>query len=105
MKKAKKVSIIAKGRGAKARVFNGRKTKTVGGLKKSDLKKNKDGRVVSAKMSIQAKKRFSGSAIAKWAGAVQKARKAIGAKGFVAVGGKSRQGQALLAKARSFFRK
>merc|ERR1740121_3050105 len=37
MKKAMKVSIIAGGRLAKVQVFTGRKTRTVGGLKKSNL--------------------------------------------------------------------
>ena len=37
--------------------------------------------------------------------AVQKARKALGIKGFCAVGGKAGKGKALLAKARSFYKK
>ena len=48
-KKAKRVSKIAKGRMAKVMVFKGRKEKTVGGMKASDLVKNKNGRVVSKK--------------------------------------------------------
>merc|ERR1719318_191679 len=74
-KKAMRVSKVARGRGAKARVFRGGKERTSGGLKKSDLVKNKDGK------------------------AVVQARKALGIKGFVPVGGKTSRGQALLKKA------
>ena len=35
-----------------------RKTKTVGGLKQSDLKKNINGKIVSVKASIRAKKTY-----------------------------------------------
>jgi len=100
MKMAKKVSI----KGKKWQVFSGKKVKTVGGLSKKDLKKNKNGKVVSAKQSAQAKKAY-GSTIGKWNVAVQKARKALGIKGFVAIGGKKKEGQAFLAKARSFYKK
>merc|ERR1711970_724396 len=58
-KKAKRVSKIAKGRGAKARVFKGQKAKTVGGLKKSDIVKNKNGKFVSKKKSAVGKKLFA----------------------------------------------
>lgn len=100
-RKAKKVSVIGKGKLAKVMVFKGSKAKTVGGLKKSDLCKNKHGRVVSKKMSQRAK---SGKS-AEWCKAVVKARAALKIKGFCAVGGKSSQGKALLAKARSFYKK
>jgi len=85
-------------------VFSGKKLKTKGGLTKKDLKKNKDGKVVSAKKSALAKKRYA-SGIGRWNAAVQKARKALGIKGFVAIGGKKKEGQAFLAKARSFYKK
>jgi len=100
MKKAMKVSI----KGKKWQVFSGKKVKTIGGLQKKDLKKNKNGKVVSAKQSAAAKKAYAGT-IGKWNVAVQKARKALGVKGFVAIGGKSKEGQAFLAKARSFYKK
>merc|ERR1719336_3642643 len=103
--KAMKVSKIAKGKRAKSSVFRGTKVKTSGGLKKSDLKRNKNGKVVSVKASAVAKKRFAKSKIFKWSEAVGKARKALGVKGFLAIGGKSKAGQALLAKARSFHKK
>merc|ERR1712018_788007 len=100
-KKAKRVSKIARGRGAKARVFRGSKAATGGGLKKSDLVKNKNGKVVSKKSSARAKKAYQKNGLAKWTKACQQARKSMGIKGFQAVGGKSAKGQALLKKARS----
>merc|ERR1711911_134415 len=101
-KKAMKVTKIARGRGAKARVFNGSKEKTTSGLKKSDLTRNKQGKVVSKKSSIRAKKTYQKNGLAKWTKACQQARKAMGIKGFQAIGGKTAKGQALLKKARSF---
>merc|ERR1719330_361006 len=101
MKKAKKVSIIGRGRLAKSQVFKGRKTRTSGGLKKSDLKRNKNGKIVSIKKSNFAKK----SKIGKWATAVVAARQSLNVKGFCAVGGKTKQGQQLLAKVRSLYRR
>merc|ERR1711948_63206 len=100
-KKAMKKSVVARGRGARARVFSGKKAKTVGGLTKDGLTRNKSGRVVSRKASAAAKKKFASSGLAAWGKAVSKARKALGLKGFVAVGGKSAQGKALYAKAKA----
>merc|ERR1712151_1349585 len=100
-KKAMKVSIIARGKMSKSQVWKGRRVKTVGGLQKADLIKNKYGKVVSKKRSLTAKK----GKIAKWAGAVVAARKALSIKGFVAIGGKGAKGQELLKKARSFYKK
>merc|ERR1712157_187361 len=98
MKKAKRVSIVAKGSQAKASVFSGRKVKTVGGLTKASLVKSKSGKVVSKKMSAQGKKVY-GKTIKAWADATKAARKALGIKGFVPMGGKSAAGRALYAKA------
>merc|ERR1712190_513206 len=100
-----KVSVIAKGKRARASVFNGSKVKTYTGLKKSDLTKNKNGKIVSKKASAWAKKRPGFKKIVAWGAAFAKARKALGVKGFVACGGKTKQGQALLAKTRSFYKK
>merc|ERR1712007_15160 len=58
-KKVKKVSKIAKGKMARSVVFRGLREKTVGGLKKDGLKKNKGGKVVSKKSSVAASKRFA----------------------------------------------
>merc|ERR1712212_1218018 len=101
-KAAKKPSIIAKGRGAKARVFFGKKSKTSGGLKKGDLVKSKSGKIVSRKSSERAKKNFRNNGLAKYAVALKKARSALGIKGLVPIGGKTQRGQALLKKVRSF---
>merc|ERR1712199_88091 len=72
--KKKAVSKIAKGKMAKAVVFRGTKEKTVGGMTKSDLIKNKYGKIVSKKRSQLAKKN---NFIKGWTTAVQKARKAL----------------------------
>merc|ERR1712226_1073718 len=96
-------SVIAKGKRAKVSVFKGAKVKTLSGLKKSDLKKSKSGKIVSVKQSAAGKKAYK--RIAGWNAAVVKARKALGIKGFAVIGGKSKPGQTLLAKARSFYKK
>jgi hypothetical protein len=105
MKKAMKVSKVAKGKRAKSSVFRGTKEKTTSGLKKSDLTRNKQGKVVSKKASAAGKKLYQKNGLAKWTKACQQARKALGIKGFQVIGGKTSRGQALLKKARSIFRK
>merc|ERR1712178_507584 len=90
--KKKTVSKIATGRLAKVLVFRGSKEKTVGGMKASDLTKNKSGRVVSKKRSAFAKK-------SPWMAAVKKARTALKIHGFVAL----KKGTPLYQKAREFF--
>merc|ERR1740131_301576 len=85
VRKAKKVSVIAAGPRAKSSVFSGRKQKTKGGLTKGGLVKNKEGKVVSRKMSANAKKAYASSAIKSWADACKAARKALGITGFVPV--------------------
>jgi len=72
--------------------------KSKGGLKKDALLKTKSGKIVSKKMHAFGKK-------SKWIAAVSKARKALGYKGFVPVGGKSAKGAAFLKKAKSFYKK
>merc|ERR1712187_937566 len=99
--KAKRVSAVAKGKGAKARVFRGKKAKTATGLTKEKLMKNKSGKVVSKKASAAGKKAWVKNGLKAWADAVKKARKELGLKGFVAIGGKSAAGKALYAKAKS----
>merc|ERR1712107_261196 len=99
MKKAMRVSKIAKGKMRKSVVFRGLKEKTSGGLTKAALQKNKRGKVVSKKASAHGKKQFQN--ISAWQKACQAARNALGITGFCAVGGKSAQGRALYAKAKS----
>ena len=95
--KKKAVSKIAKGKLAKLVVFRGSKAKTSSGLSKSDLTKNKNGKIVSKKQSAQGKKAYAN--IKGWTVAVQKARKALGVKGFVAV----KKGTPLYKKAKELF--
>merc|ERR1711871_302811 len=92
-KKKKKVSKIAKGKFRKVLVLRGKKEKTVGGLKASDLIKNKNGKVVSKKASAKAKK-------SPWIAAVTAARSALKLKGFVAI----KKGSPLYAKAKSLYK-
>merc|ERR1712054_431627 len=95
MKKAMKVSKIAKGKRAKASVFKGTKVKTLSGLSKGDLMKNKFGKIVSKKQSAAGKKAYKN--IQKWSMAVKAARRALGLKGFVAV----KKGTPLYTKAKA----
>merc|ERR1712001_548801 len=95
-RKAMKKSVIAKGKRAKSSVFRGTKVKTIGGLKKADLKKNKAGHVVSRKRSARGILIYSkNKKMQKWTASLQKARKALGIKGFCPCGGKTAKGQAL----------
>ena len=64
-KMKKRVSKVQKGKLRKVSVFKGTKERTSGGLKKSDLKKNKRGKIVSAKMSANQSRR-SGQRFTKW---------------------------------------
>merc|ERR1712193_74662 len=82
--KKKAVSKIAKGKRARAVVFHGNKEKTLSGMTQGDLMKNSRGKIVSKKASAAAKKRFA-TGLKPWMVAVQKARKALGLKGFVAI--------------------
>eukprot|EP00933_Yihiella_yeosuensis_P036956 TRINITY_DN307_c0_g1_i4.p1 TRINITY_DN307_c0_g1~~TRINITY_DN307_c0_g1_i4.p1 ORF type:complete len:223 (-),score=63.41 TRINITY_DN307_c0_g1_i4:253-921(-) len=102
-KKVQKVSVVATGRLAKVMVFKGSKAKTVGGLTKDKLVKNKEGRIVSKAQYERGKKIYKKNGLAKWVAAVQKARKALKITGFVAIGGKSKEGKQLYEKAKSFY--
>merc|ERR1712211_179611 len=93
--KAKRVSIIAKGKRARSAVFSGKKAKTQTGLTQASLMKNKHGKIVSKKASARAKRFYATSGAKAWADAVKAARKALGITGFVAIGGKSAAGKAL----------
>merc|ERR1719253_1460966 len=98
-KMAMKKSVVAKGRGAMARVFSGKKEKTSGGLKKAALMKNKRGKVVSKKAHAAGVK--NGKSIVKWAHAFKAARKALGVKGFRAC----KKGSALYKKTMELYKK
>merc|ERR1712113_1239957 len=102
---AMKVSKIATGKRARSKVFSGRKEKTVGGLTKEQLTKNKAGKVVSKAASARAKKRYASGGLRKWIEAVKQARKHLGIVGFCAVNGKTAQGKALYAKVKGILAK
>merc|ERR1712187_142034 len=99
IKKAKRVSKIAKGRYAKASVLKGKKVKTSGGLTRDQLMKNKRGKVVSKKAAAQGKRAFR--QIQDWVSSVVAARKALQVTGFVAINGKTLQGKALYVKSKA----
>merc|ERR1719395_248517 len=95
--KKKAVSKIAKGKMARSVVFRGTKAKTASGLTASDLVKNKRGKIVTKKSLAAGKKAYTN--IKGWTVAVQKARKALNVKGFVAV----KKGTPLYKKAKELF--
>merc|ERR1711959_562662 len=94
--KAKK-SVIARGKLAKSVVFRGTKDHTASGIKKTDLMRNKNGRIVTKKQNAAGKKAYKN--IKGWTVAVSKARKFLKVKGFVAV----KKGSALYNKAKEFY--
>ena len=79
--KAKRVSVIAKGRLAKAVVFRGSKEKTSTGLKKADLMKTKTGKIVTKKRHAAGNEKGYDN-IKNWISAVQQGRQALGVSGF-----------------------
>eukprot|EP00927_Polykrikos_kofoidii_P018294 TRINITY_DN1845_c0_g2_i1.p1 TRINITY_DN1845_c0_g2~~TRINITY_DN1845_c0_g2_i1.p1 ORF type:complete len:131 (-),score=33.57 TRINITY_DN1845_c0_g2_i1:193-585(-) len=81
--KMMKVSTVAKGKLMRAAVFNGRKQKTYTGLKKTDFKRNKAGKIVSRRASEAGRKSYA--RIKGWTVAVSKAKKNLGLTGFIAV--------------------
>ena len=103
MKVMKAKSVIARGKLAKASVFRGTKVKTVGGLTKDKLTKNKFGKIVSKAASVRAKKSFS-ARLGAWNKACAAARKALGVQGFCPMGGSTAQGKALYAKTKSLYK-
>ena len=83
--KKKAVSKIARGKLAKAVVLRGGKEKTASGKMRSDLMKNKRGRVVSKAQYAAGKKSFKN--ISRWNESVVRARNELGIKGFCAING------------------
>lgn len=74
--KVMKVSPVAKGKKGKVQVWQGKKTKTGGGLKKDDLVKNKKGKIVPKKKSESTRNNN------KWSKATKQAYQAKGYSGF-----------------------
>merc|ERR1712217_682284 len=70
-------------------------------ISKAGQKPCKSEKIVSKKASAAGKKNYKN--IQGWTKAVQQAKKALGVKGFCAVGGKSAQGKALYAKAKAIY--
>merc|ERR1719409_1419820 len=97
--KAKRISKIAKGKLSKAMVFRGSKERTVSGLNKAALLKNKRGKVVSKKQKAAGKRAYKH--IQSWTNAVKAARKELKVRVFVAVNGKTQQGKAIYVKAKA----
>eukprot|EP00411_Alexandrium_monilatum_P021345 CAMPEP_0175203520 /NCGR_PEP_ID=MMETSP0093-20121207/11104_1 /TAXON_ID=311494 /ORGANISM="Alexandrium monilatum, Strain CCMP3105" /LENGTH=133 /DNA_ID=CAMNT_0016496585 /DNA_START=66 /DNA_END=467 /DNA_ORIENTATION=+ len=97
--KAKRVSKVARGRFARVLVFRGRKEKTVGGLTKDGLMRNKRGKIVSKRRSALGRRAYLN--VESWIEAVVEARQALHSKGFVAINGKTLQGKALYIKAKA----
>merc|ERR1719327_730660 len=97
--KTKRVTKIAKARFAKALVLRGSKEKTVGGLTKEALTRNKRGRIVSKRAAANGKRAFKN--IEAWVESVVAARKALQMQGFVAINGKTVQGKALYVKSKA----
>merc|ERR1711953_1332309 len=83
--KSMRVSKIAKGVNAKSVVFAGRKEKTKTGITRAMLTKNKRGKILTKKRLNAGKKAFR--RISGWTKAVEQAKKALGLKGFVLIGG------------------
>merc|ERR550514_352033 len=96
--KKKTVSKVAKGKFSKVLVFRGSKAKTASGLIATDLIKNSRGKIVSKKKSAASKKRYAKN-LRGWTVALQKARKALGVKGFVV----PKKGSALYTKAKELY--
>merc|ERR1719181_1405057 len=70
--------------GKKWQVLKGAKLKTKGGMKASDLMKNKEGKTVSKKKHALGQKSYEKNLKA-WVTACTKARAELGLKGFVAI--------------------
>ena len=90
--KAMKVKMVSK-KYAKFCAYRGKPTGGATTLKKKDLTKNRKGKIVSKKKSQFGKKSL-------WIAAVQKARKALGVKGFVAI----KKGSDLYKKAKELYK-
>ena len=90
-RKAMKAMKVVSARLAKRHAFFGKIDKTATGLKKTDLVKNKAGRIVSKKRSAMGKKNT-------WIVAVNKARAFLKIKGFAVV----KKGTPLYKKAKEF---
>ena len=103
--------VKSKNIGSKAEVYHGTKDYTNGGLRKKDIIRVKDSqgnyRYKSKRQRTSGRKN---KFIKKWSKAVKQAKKQLEREGmdlsgFVPVGGKTKQGKALLKKTKQIFRK
>merc|ERR1719195_1137737 len=101
--KKKATTQVAGGRFAKALVFRGKYQKTSGGLTQDMLIRNKRGKIVSKRASAHGARAFK--QIESWLEACMAAREAFHTQGFVAINGKTLQGKALYAKAKTLYSK
>merc|ERR1719335_1864128 len=99
MKKKKQVSKVARGRYAKALVFRGSKEKTVGGLTRESLMRNKRGKVVSKRQNAKGKRMYKN--IETWTESFMQAREMLRVEGFHAINGSTLQGKALYYKTKA----
>merc|ERR1719389_352452 len=97
--KKKRVRKVARGRYAKALVFRGSKEKTVGGLTRDSLMKNKRGKVVSKRRNASGKRAWKN--VETWHEAFMQAREMLRVEGFHAINGKTLQGKALYYKTKA----
>merc|ERR550514_1027982 len=97
--KKKKITKIARGRMAKALVFRGSKEKTVGGLTRDSLMKNKRGKIVSKRNNAKGKRAFKN--VETWVEAFVQAPEMLRVNGFHAINGKTLQGKALYYKTKA----
>jgi len=98
---------IATGTKARNRVFRGAKDRTVWGLTQDHLMRNQRKKVVSKRARLAATKRFENNNLRKFVDSVKAAKLVLGfgpGAGFIPVGGKTEQGQLLLARAREIYR-
>merc|ERR1711896_102694 len=89
----------ARGRFAKVQVFKGTKEKTVSGLTKDSLMKNKRGKIVSKRNNAKGKRAFKN--VETWVEAFVQAREMLRVEGFHAINGKTLQGKALYYKTKA----
>merc|ERR1712224_416536 len=79
--------------------MGGTKEKTVGGLTKDSLMRNKRGKIVSKKNNAKGKRAFKN--VETWVEALMQAREMLRVDGFHAVNGKTLQGKALYYKTKA----
>merc|ERR1719378_893258 len=97
--KKKRVSKVARGRFSKVLVFRGSKEKTVGGLTRDSLMRNKRGKIVSKRNNAKGKRAYKN--VETWTEAFMQAREMLRVEGFHALNGKSLQGKALYYKTKA----